>query len=225
MSSSALIKEIFTSIQGEGLYVGAKQLFIRFSGCNLKCNYCDTNHEQGVTCYTPVQLVESLNNYDLENLHSISFTGGEPLLHAVFLEDFLPLCAKKVYLETNGTLLEPFAKLARFVDIAAVDIKLDSVSNQGALFKTHDTFIALAVKNNIETFAKVIFDNNIDDGEIKECCAICKKHSIPLIIQPKMTGNKMALCSDELIKIFDKFLFQYQDVRLIPQVHKFMCVE
>lgn len=41
------INEIFYSLQGEGFYTGTPALFIRFSGCNLKCNFCDTRHEDG----------------------------------------------------------------------------------------------------------------------------------------------------------------------------------
>ena len=44
--SNAIIKEIFSSIQGEGPYIGEKQLFIRFCGCNLNCAYCDTNFKK-----------------------------------------------------------------------------------------------------------------------------------------------------------------------------------
>ena len=44
MTDKVKIKEIFTSIQGEGLFIGYKQLFIRFCGCNLSCNYCDTDY-------------------------------------------------------------------------------------------------------------------------------------------------------------------------------------
>ena len=46
MDNKASIKEIFTSIQGEGLYVGYKQLFVRFCGCNLSCDYCDTDYSK-----------------------------------------------------------------------------------------------------------------------------------------------------------------------------------
>ena len=49
--SKIKIKEIFESIQGEGPYVGYKQLFIRFCNCNLKCNYCDTEFSAGNEFY------------------------------------------------------------------------------------------------------------------------------------------------------------------------------
>ena len=82
MTDKAQIKEIFVSIQGEGPYIGYKQLFIRFCGCNLSCNYCDTDTSNGVT-YTIEEIMEIINNH--QECHSISLTGGEPLLHTGFL--------------------------------------------------------------------------------------------------------------------------------------------
>ena len=225
MSSTAQVKEMFVSIQGEGVYIGYKQLFIRFSGCNLKCSYCDTEHLSGTVCYTPEKLAQEVSKYETQNIHSISLTGGEPLLHAGFLKDFLPLCSTKIYLETNGTLIEPFANVAKYVDIAAVDLKLNSVSNQGNLFLTHDKFIEIAVKNNIETFVKVVFDKNIESTEIENCVNICKKYAIPLILQPVMSANQLTLSGEQINDIFGKFTCEYDNVRLIPQVHKFLNVE
>ena len=46
MEKTAYISEIFSSIQGEGLYIGERQLFIRFCGCNLKCDFCDTDYQK-----------------------------------------------------------------------------------------------------------------------------------------------------------------------------------
>ena len=55
----AKINEIFSSIQGEGPIVGYKQLFIRFCGCNLHCDYCDTEFQQG-TCFSPQELYSKI---------------------------------------------------------------------------------------------------------------------------------------------------------------------
>lgn len=225
MSKNALVKEIFTSIQGEGPYVGANQLFIRFSGCNLKCAYCDTDHEIEATCYTPMTLKAEIEKQPLAQIHSISLTGGEPLLHAGFLAEFLPLCENKIYLETNGTLLEPFYELAKFVDFVSMDIKLNSVSNQGDFFITHDKFIELAKHHNIETFVKVVLDNSVTDEEIKSTSKICQKHSILLILQPMMKDSHLSLSGSELISVYNKFLQYYSNVRVIPQMHKFLHVE
>lgn len=225
MITSTQIKEIFTSIQGEGPYLGFNQLFIRFSGCNLKCAYCDTEHKENTTCYTPQTLMETISKFNLNSIHSISLTGGEPLLHAEFLNQFLPLTHNKIYLETNGTLIEPLAKVAKYIDIAAIDIKLNSISNQGNLFVTHDKFIEIAKKNNLETFVKVVFDKNIEEEEIKNCALICKKHNIQLILQPVMINNSLTIKGIELNDILNEFLKYYQNVRLIPQVHKFLNVE
>ena len=93
------IKEIFASIQGEGPYVGYKQLFIRFCNCNLKCNYCDTEFSSNSDFeeYCPNELAEKVNEF--KDVHSVSLTGGEPLLSVDFLKEFLPLVNKKIYLE------------------------------------------------------------------------------------------------------------------------------
>ena len=72
------VREIFASIQGEGPYIGYKQLFIRLCSCNLHCKYCDTEFDiQNSKEYSKEELLRIVN----ENLdcHSVSFTGGEPL--------------------------------------------------------------------------------------------------------------------------------------------------
>ncbi|MBO6087199.1 7-carboxy-7-deazaguanine synthase QueE [bacterium] len=94
MNNRVKIKEIFASIQGEGPYVGYKQLFIRFCGCNLKCNYCDTefSDKSDYKEYTAQELAQEVSKY--ADIHSISLTGGEPLLSTEFLKEFLPLIKK-----------------------------------------------------------------------------------------------------------------------------------
>ena len=78
------IKEVFTSVQGEGPYVGYKQLFIRLCGCNLNCSYCDTDFAiMGAKDYSVQELIDICKNND--DCHSVSLTGGEPLLQVKFL--------------------------------------------------------------------------------------------------------------------------------------------
>lgn len=213
------IKEIFESIQGEGPYVGYKQLFIRFCNCNLKCNYCDTDFADGLE-YSPCELAEIVNQY--KTIHSVSLTGGEPLLSADFLKEFLPLVQKKVYLETNATLVDKFNELKPFINIVSADIKLESATGIKGTYVFHDKFFNAC--SGVETFAKIVFNNKISDQEINACCELADKYSIELILQPEMIGDKMSVSTDFCAEILDKFLEKYNKVRLIPQVHKFLDV-
>ena len=156
------IKEIFESIQGEGPYVGYKQLFIRFCNCNLKCNYCDTEFSSNSDFveYSPYTLANELKKFDLSTIHSISLTGGEPLLSTEFLKDFLPLITEnKIYLETNATLADKFLEIKPFVDIVSADIKLESATGIKDSYKFHEKFFENC--RGIETFAKIVFNKKL----------------------------------------------------------------
>ena len=220
--NKVLIKEIFESIQGEGPYIGYKQLFVRFCNCNLKCNYCDTefSSDSGFMEYSACELADIVNQFN--NVHSISLTGGEPLLACDFLKEFLPLINKKIYLETNATLAQKLVELKPFISIISADIKLESATGIKDTFKFHDKFFKNCA--GIETFAKIVFNENITDDEISSCCILGNKYNIPLILQPEMNGNKIAVSAEFSQKLLDKFFDNYDNVRLIPQVHKFLNV-
>lgn len=214
------INEIFSSIQGEGPIVGYKQLFIRFCRCNLNCSYCDTEFKTG-TEYSPQELADKiLSEYDLKTFHSISLTGGEPLLEVEFLKEFLPLIAgkTKIYLETNATLPQNLSLIKEYISIISADIKLEN-----NIYDLHREFFKQC--RGIETFAKIVFDKNITNKQIEKCCQIGDDFGIELVLQPKMlAGNKMSVSSDFCNKTLDKFTQKYTNTRLIPQVHKFIDV-
>ena len=216
------IKEIFTSIQGEGPYVGYKQLFIRFCNCNLKCNYCDTEFASDTDYeeFSPQTLADKIRSLNLYNIHSISLTGGEPLLSAEFLKDFLPLCREKIYLETNATLADKFEEIKPFVDIVSADIKLESATGIKNSHIFHEKFFEKC--KGVETFAKIVFNEKITEDEIAACTELGKKFGIELILQPEMKGEEMSVSSEFSAQILDRFLDRYDKVRLIPQVHKFL---
>ena len=236
----AIVKEIFSSVQGEGPFIGAKQIFIRFCMCNLNCSYCDTDYSPENVYYKfyPNDLADYLNkNYDLSLIHSISLTGGEPLIWAEFLKKFMPLLRVKYYLETNAVISEGIEKIIQYTDIIAADIKLPGCSGHD-LFKIHDKFFE-TVRNlgadltakktfnraNKNIFAKIVFDENITDEEIQKSTGLAKKYDFELIIQPKMIDNKLSVSSKSMINIFEKFVKLYKYTRLIPQVHKFINIE
>lgn len=222
---TAKVNEIFTSIQGEGLYVGTKQLFIRFCGCNLKCNYCDTEFMSGED-YTTDELVKKIEEFDLQTLHFISLTGGEPLLWADFLLRLLPKLHTKVYLETNASLPKELEKVVKFMDVICADIKLKSCSGM-EYYDGNEAFFAMARnanKPNLELFAKIVFDETITDDEIKKCCSIAKKYDLELVLQPRMIGHDFSLSKEKIEEVFERFLKLYPKTRVIPQVHKLMNV-
>ena len=219
MENRIKIKEIFDSIQGEGSYIGQKQLFVRTTRCNLNCSYCDTDFlcDESSQEYGFDEFFEKLKASDAA---TVSFTGGEPLLEADFLCEFLRKYKnrlnKKIYLETNGTNAEELAKVIDYVDIISMDIKLKSAAGIEFSLITFDEFLEIAKQK--EVFAKVVFDENILDTEIKECCELAKKYQIELILQPRMPMS----ISLDIEGIFDKFYKQYKNVRLIAQMHKFL---
>ena len=94
------INEIFYSLQGEGYFTGTPAVFLRMSGCNLKCPFCDTAHED-YTEMSPVQIAEALRTYPARH---VVITGGEPSLQLdQMLVDLLHDEGWFIQIETNGT--------------------------------------------------------------------------------------------------------------------------
>ncbi len=115
------ISEIFHSIQGEGKFTGFPSHFIRLSGCNIKCPYCDTRYswEKGEILNFS-EIMEQLSNLPPSKI--VTLTGGEPLIQQE-IYDFFPILEKTyevIIIETNGTV--SIEKLPSFVHIA-MDLK------------------------------------------------------------------------------------------------------
>lgn len=95
------VNEIFHTLQGEGYNTGTASVFIRLSGCNLRCAFCDTQHTQGTMMSAPA-IVEAVMQYPDAPL--IVLTGGEPTLQVDDeLIKALKLTGKRISIETNGT--------------------------------------------------------------------------------------------------------------------------
>ena len=95
------INEIFYSIQGEGCRTGIPSVFVRFSGCNLRCDFCDTHHQSG-SLISDDDIISEINKYPARQ---IVLTGGEPALSidSDFIKRIKKETGKEIAIETNGS--------------------------------------------------------------------------------------------------------------------------
>ena len=214
------ITEVFDSVQGEGLYLGEKQLFVRFFGCNLRCKFCDTRLSRFIE-YEPQELLEELKLYE-DDYHSVSFTGGEPLLQVDFLKEVLKLSCTdgyKNYLETNGTLVGELEKVIDYLDIVAMDLKLPSSTDMGMLWGMHRKFLKVASKK--EVFLKVVICQSTEEEDLIEALWLIKETapSTILVLQPNSLEDYRQM--QEKLETF-RYICEKADITacIIPQVHK-----
>ncbi len=238
------IQEIFSSVQGEGPCVGRRQIFLRFAGCNLKCAYCDTPVDPSPSCrceltpgkkdftllanpLTPVQAAGAVAKLNPKIHHSLSLTGGEPLLHAEFLLElipFLPEFRRGIYLETNGSLPRELSRIIHLVDLVAMDIKLPGTAGLPPLWEKHREFLTVARQKQV--FVKIVVDEKTALEEFDRAVGLVKEAGeIPLIIQPvTRPDGKPGIGPERLLLFQERALGSLSDVRVIPQVHKMLGV-
>lgn len=225
-SKKAPVSEIFFSYQGEGIYAGLPQIFVRFVGCNLQCSYCDTEYakqsDAKTKYYTQAQVYRIILKIYKKNKKSffgnnpsVSFTGGEPLVNADFLTGLLKLLKKdkfNIYLETNGSLPEQLNKIARYCDVVSMDIKLKSACKKD-LLNTHKKFLKI-VKD--KTFVKIVVSKDTKRHEFISAVDLVSK-DIKLVIQPDTNGKNFLMNIFEFYNLATK---KIKDVRILPQMHK-----
>jgi len=101
------VSEVFFSLQGEGPQLGLPAWFIRFSGCNLECSWCDSKYAKKGIDTSVYKIISDLEQKeDEENVYckNIILTGGEPLLQKDLLKLIKMFGDRKFYIETNGTI-------------------------------------------------------------------------------------------------------------------------
>ncbi|MBP7215915.1 MAG: 7-carboxy-7-deazaguanine synthase QueE [Candidatus Omnitrophica bacterium] len=220
----AKITEVFESVQGEGIYLGERQLFVRFFGCNLDCDYCDTRPNRFLE-YEPQELCDEIKLYGNE-FHAISFTGGEPLVQKDFLKEVLRCTAQagyRHYLETNGTLPDALEDIIDYIDIVAMDIKLPSSSGVGELWQQHKRFLEVASKK--EVFVKMIISQTSKETDLREAIALIRavNFATTLVLQPNSCESWGSL--GERLNTFRQICSDKGIVTcVIPQIHKLIGV-
>ncbi len=225
---NAKILEIFHSIQGEGKYVGVAQVFVRFFECNMHCRWCDTPNSIGdgrreFKEYCARELFDTIKHL-WQDCHSVSLTGGEPLLQKEFIAKFIPYLKKArmpVYLETNGIFFKELEEIIDDIDIIAADIKFPSSTQCRAYWKEHERFLKVARQKDV--FIKAVVTSDTKEEDVKTAVEIVAgiDPQIVFFLQP----NHFEVRNGALLKCltFQKYCARYlKDVRVLPQVHKFI---
>jgi len=218
-----------------------RQVFLRLSGCNLACDYCDTAEarEKIDSC----QVVDAAGNRKIipnplgiaeaaelmgelwtSGTHSVSLTGGEPLLQAEELAELLPMLRRRgmrIYLETNGTLHEELKLVLGWIDWIAMDVKLPSSQGGRDLLAAHRQFLEAAAGPNV--FLKMVITPETGEAELSSACTILAEETpgLTLVLQPA-TGpdGAIAITPERATKLHEIAGTSFTDVHVIPQMHK-----
>ena len=250
------VGQIFNSVQGEGLYVGRRQVFVRFAGCSLDCLYydtekfrkfrqrtCEVETKPGSMKFRHIQnpmaheeVLRHVRRLRTPDTHSISLTGGEPLLAGDFLVDVARACRRAgltTYLETAGASGEAMAKVVRWIDIAAIDIKLPEhqavpCSRWSRLFEDELTCIKLALRGGVETFVKIVVLSSTQPKTITHVCEqLGRIGKVPVVVQPVTPAGRVR-SAPSMTHVYH--LAQtaaragVKEIAIIPQVHKLIGV-
>ncbi|MDR3699218.1 MAG: 7-carboxy-7-deazaguanine synthase QueE [Candidatus Sulfopaludibacter sp.] len=129
------IAELFYSLQGEGALIGVPSFFIRTSGCNLRCSWCDTPYTSWQPEGTELSLEQILDEVQAHPARHVVVTGGEPMI----APEILPLTERlralglHITIETAGTVFQPVA-----CDLMSISPKLANSTPEGRWAAQHD---------------------------------------------------------------------------------------
>lgn len=201
------VTEIYKSVQGESTYMGLPCVFIRLTGCNLRCVWCDTAHAfHDGEKLSILQIIDKVKSYDIK---LVEITGGEPLLQ----KEVFPLMESllknefKVMLETSGSLAinNVPAKVIKIIDLKCPGSGEENKNlweNLNHLTPTDEIKFVIADKADYEWSKKVLQDYELD-----------KK--VPVLFSPVFEKLKLKDLTEWILE-------DNLPVRLQTQLHKYI---
>ncbi|MBN1688502.1 MAG: 7-carboxy-7-deazaguanine synthase QueE [Candidatus Omnitrophica bacterium] len=226
------ISEIFSSLQGEGVYVGQRHLFIRFEGCHLDCVYCDEKNKKGRewTLQEVLEEVERLESASGPHAY-VSLTGGEPLCELEFLKRLIPELKErghKIYLETNGVLWQALAQIIQDCDCIAMDMKLSCVSGTEDWMVEHKRFLEVARAKNVLIKLAISRDLQFENYERLIRMIAVAEIQVPVILQPVSTSGSEGHEDPELMSMLQSLQSfgakWIRDIRVVPRLHRILKI-
>ena len=199
------ITEIFYSLQGEAKEVGIPTVFVRLTGCPLRCNYCDTAYAfKGNNPLSIESIMEQVAKY---NTHYVCVTGGEPMAQSncLILLDTLIEAGYKVSMETSGSIdISPVNKKVSVV----MDLKTPSSTEQ-----SQNRYENIALLESKDQLKFVIASRSDFDW----CCNILESYDVlsDVLFSPVYESLKP-------VDLADWILEKQLNVRLQVQLHKLL---
>ena len=228
------IFEIFTSIEGEGILYGTKTLFVRLAGCPYSCFYCDTLAALPLDSGNEYSITEACNLIDRnlqDNTFKVNFTGGEPLIQYESVSELAKYVKAQgipTYLESACFDSKKFLHVLPSIDFVKIEFKtIDSefIDQQHHPELVRNTLECLqaAIEAKKTTYIKTVVSSKTEIASFKDLLdkifKIASKENIAgFIIQPTASISEPAL--EQLLEFYDAVYPYYNEVRVVPQLHK-----
>jgi 7-carboxy-7-deazaguanine synthase len=183
------IAELFYSLQGEGSLVGVPSVFIRSSGCNLRCAWCDTPYTSWQPEGTELDLDRIVDEVQAHPARHVVITGGEPMIQPemVPLTERLRALGMHITIETAGTVFQPVA-----CDLMSISPKLSNSTPAGNFAEPHDRLriqptILAELMARYEYQLKFVVENPADLQEIRALMEMLAAPRERVILMPEGT--------------------------------------
>ena len=228
------IFEIFTSIEGEGILYGTKTLFVRLAGCPYSCFYCDTVDALPLDSgkeYSITGACDLIDKNLQDNTYKVNFTGGEPLIQHEAVNELAKHVKSRglpTYLESACFDSKKFLYVLPSIDFVKIEFKtIDSefIDEKHYTDLIRNTLECLQAATDAKktTYIKIVVSSKTQSSSFKELLdqifKIVSKESISgFIIQPTNSFSEPSL--EKLLTFYDNVYPYYNDVRIVPQLHK-----